>query len=341
MRKLLNTLYITTETAYLSLDGENIVVLIEDKDKFRLPFVNIENIVTFSYVGVSPALMGKCCELGIGLTFLKPSGKYLARVEGAKKGNVKLRMSQYFYANDEAFCLSFAINIVTAKLFNSRYSLERTLRDSVQNTVKVSDASKYIKDNLPKCYEFDNLEALRGFEGIIAKYYFSAIDEMILEQKDVFRMNDRSRRPPLDNVNCMLSYLYTILSYEIVSALETVGLDPYVGFYHKVRVGRHSLALDIVEELRAYLVDRLVLTLINTKQVTKGDFLKKEGGAVLMTDDCRKKLLSAWQERKKDIIRHPFIDEKIEIGLIPYVQAQLLARYIRGDIEEYPPFLCK
>ena len=343
MRKLLNTIYITNPNSYLSLDGENLVVLLENNEKFRLPFVNIENIVCFAYMGASPALMGKCCDNNVGLVFLRPTGQYLARIEGKTTGNVNLRMAQYKLSEDEDFCLQFAKNTVSSKIFNTRFSLERSIRDNQEktNTDALQEVSAYIKENMERVYDFNDLDQLRGFEGIIAKRYFEVFSDMILQQKRDFHITSRSKRPPLDSINCMLSYLYIILSFEIVSALETVGLDPYVGFFHKLRVGRQSLALDLVEELRAYLVDRLVLTLINTKQVSKKDFVKKEGGGVLMTDEFRRKLLGIWQERKRGIINHHTIDEKIEIGLIPYVQSQLLARHIRGDMEEYPPFICR
>ena len=343
MRKLLNTIYVTNPNSYLSLDGENLVVLLENDEKFRLPFVNIENIVCFAYMGASPALMGKCCDQNIGLVFLKPTGQYLARVEGKTTGNVNLRMQQYRLSEKVEFCLKFAKNTVAAKIFNTRFSLERSIRDNAEkiDTSRLKAVSAYIKENLDRGYDFEDIEQLRGFEGIIARRYFEVFSDMILKQKQDFDITSRSKRPPLDNVNCMLSYLYTILSFEIVSALESVGLDPYVGFYHKLRVGRRSLALDIVEELRAFFVDRLVITLINTGQITKKDFLKKEGGGILMTDECRKKLLGIWQERKREEINHPIIDEKIEIGLVPYVQSQLLARHIRGDMDEYPPFICR
>ncbi len=343
MRKLLNTLYVTTAKSYLSLDGENIVILLDEKEKFRMPFVNIENITCFSYMGASPALMGKCADNNIAINFLRPNGEYLARITGKTKGNVFLRKKQYTCSDDKEFCLNFSKNIIAAKIHNTRYTLERSIRDNKDKTdinglIKVS---QYIKDNYDRVFQFNDLDSLRGFEGLIAKNYFGVFNDMILQQKKYFNITDRNKRPPLDNVNCLLSYLYIILSLEIQSALETVGLDPYVGFMHSLRPGRGSLALDILEELRAYLVDRLVITMINLKQITEKDFLTKEGGGVLMTNEGRKCVLKGWQERKREIIKHPFIDEKIEIGLIPYVQAQLLARYLRGDMSEYPPFLCK
>jgi CRISPR-associated protein Cas1 len=343
MKKLLNSLYITTAHSYLSLDGENIVVLLEDNEKFRMPFVNIENIICFGYMGASPALMGKCADNNISLSFLKPNGEYLGRIVGKTKGNVLLRKRQYELSDDHEFCLEFSKNIIAAKLCNSRTTLERTIRDHADNidTACLKTASHYIADYLDRVYNFKDPDQLRGFEGNMARNYFGVFSDMILTQKKDFHMLERTKRPPLDFLNAMLSYLYTILSLEMRSALETVGLDPYVGFMHTLRPGRASLALDLMEELRAFMVDRVVITMINLKKVTKKDFFQKEGGGVLMTDDGRKKILKTWQERKKEIITHPFIKEKIEIGLIPYVQAQLLAKYLRDELPEYYPFLCK
>lgn len=343
MKKLLNSLYITTPKSYLSLDGENIVVLLEDNEKFRMPFVNIENIICFGYMGASPALMGKCSENGISISFLKPNGEYMGRIVGKTKGNVLLRKKQYNLSDNEDFCLNFSKGIISAKMCNSRSTLERTIRDNFEkiDTINLKTTSIYIANNVTRIYELDDFDQLRGFEGIIARNYFDVFSDMILIQKNDFMMNERSRRPPLDFLNCMLSYLYTILSLEMRSALETTGLDPYVGFMHALRPGRASLALDLMEELRAYMVDRLVITMINLKHIVKKDFVKKEGGGVLMTDEGRKKILKCWQERKKEIITHPFLKEKIEIGLIPYVQAQLLSKYLREELPEYYPFLIK
>lgn len=343
MRKLLNTLYITTPKSYLSLNGENVVVLLDDDEKFRIPFVNVEGIVCFGYMGASPALMGKCADNNVALCFLTPSGRFLARVSGKTKGSVYLRKKQYELYDDEGFCLNFAKDIVSAKIHNSRFTLEKTIRDNKDkiNVTGLEMVSSELKSASGQVYSFERVDELRGFEGVQAKQYFNVFDDMLLQQKSDFFFSERSKRPPLDNVNCLLSYIYTILSFEISSALETVGLDPYVGFYHKLRSGRASLAVDLIEELRSYMVDRFVISMINLKQLTKKEFTEKEGGAVLMTDDGRRKILTCWQERKKEIITHPVIKEKIEVGLIPYVQAQLLARFIRGDLEKYQPFLCK
>ena len=291
MRKLLNTLYITSPNSYLSLKDETIVILLDEDEKFRIPMLNVENIVCFGYMGASPALMGKCAENNIGLCFLKPNGEFLSRIVGKTKGSVFLRKKQYVLSEDNDFSLKFTQNIVSAKIFNQRFTLEKTIQDNKDkiDTEKLSKISFDLKNAIKKTYTFDNLKELRGFEGVCSKLYFSVFDDMILHQKEHFFFTERSKRPPLDNVNCMLSYLYTILSLEITSALETVGLDPYVGFYHMLRSGRASLAVDLVEEFRSYLVDRTVITMINLKQINHKDFVKKEGGAILMTDEGRKK----------------------------------------------------
>ena len=343
MRKLLNTLYITTPKSYLSLDGENLVVLLEEQEKFRIPFVNIEAIVCFGYMGASPALMGKCADDGVALSFLQPNGEFLAKIVGKTKGNIQLRLAQFYAYENEEQCLDFAKKIISAKLANTRFVLERAIRDNQDNwdVSGLEEVSTYLKGSIPRLQECGDILSLMGVEGVCAKQYFGVFGQMIVQQRRQFVITERNKRPPLDPVNCMLSYLYTILGLEIQSALETVGLDPALGFMHSTRSGRASLAQDLIEELRAILVDRTVLTLINLKQISEKDFVQKEGGAVLMTEDGRKKILSAWQEKKKEIITHPIIGEKIEIGLLPFVQAQLLSRYLRGDLDTYHPFLAK
>jgi len=343
MKKLLNVLYVTTPESYLSLDGENIVVQAEGSEKFRIPIHNIESIVCFGYLGASPALMGFCAEKNVGLCFLSPYGKFLARVSGKAYGNVLLRKKQFQSSDDENECLIIAKNCISGKLINSRVVIERGIRDHALrvNVKALEKASAYLKNGIIKLQSCKNLDDIRGIEGDCAKTYFGVFDELIVQQKDVFFMHDRNKRPPTDNLNAMLSFLYTILAHDVQSALESVGLDPYVGFLHRDRPGRASLALDIMEELRAFLVDRLVLSLINRKQITEKGFNAKESGGVLMDSDTRKEVLTAWQKRKQEEITHPFLDEKINIGLLPYVQALLLARYLRGDLDAYPPFLWK
>lgn len=343
MKKLLNTLYVTSENSYLGLDGENIVVYDDKKEIGRLPLHNLEGIVSFGYRGTSPALMGACVEKNISLCYLTPQGKFLARVTGKIKGNVVLRQQQFLSSRDEKISLDIAKNCILGKVYNARWILERTIRDHpMQIDVEaVKSSSVKLKEFLEYIQNANSIEQLRGYEGEAASIYFGVFDELILQQKKDFQFHGRNRRPPLDNVNAMLSFVYTLLNNQITSALEVVGLDPYVGFMHTDRPGRTSLSLDLIEELRAVMADRFVLSLINKKIVNGKNFTQKENGAVLMDFDTRKKLLSEWQNKKKEIITHPYLKEKIEWGMVPYVQAMLLARYLRGDLDAYPVFLWK
>lgn len=343
MKKLLNTLYVTSEDSYLSLDGENIVVLDKEREIGRLPLHNLEGIVSFGYRGTSPALMGACAERNISLCFVSPSGRFLARVTGRVKGNVVLRDKQYRTCMDEAASLEIAKNCITGKVHNARWVLERAVRDHGMqiDAEKVKRASLLLKDAALRIRTSESKDHLRGYEGEAASVYFGVFDEMILQQKKDFAFSGRNKRPPTDNMNAMLSFVYTLLTNNIAAALETVGLDPYVGVFHTERPGRVSLALDLIEELRPVLADRFVLSMVNKKIVQRGDFLKKENGAVLMKDDARRRFLTEWQNRKKETLTHPYLQEKVEWGMVPYVQAMLLARYLRGDLDEYPPFLWK
>lgn len=343
MKKLLNTLYVTSENSYLGLDGENIVVYDEQKEVGRLPLHNLEGIVSFGYRGTSPALMGACMERNISLCYLTPQGKFLARVTGKTRGNVVLREQQYISCKDKEISLGIAKNCISGKVYNARWVLERAIRDHAMQieAEHVRRASLQLKDTLELIQHVDSKEQLRGYEGEAASIYFSVFDELILQQKKDFLFQGRNRRPPLDNVNAMLSFVYTLLTNQIASALEVVGLDPYVGCLHTERPGRVSLALDLLEEFRAVYADRFVLSLINKKVVNKKNFIKKENGAVIMDDETRKKLLTEWQNKKKEVITHPFLKEKVEWGMVPYVQAMLLARYLRGDLDGYPVFLWK
>lgn len=343
MKKLLNTLYVTSENSYLSLDGENVVVL-EDKTEIgRVPLHNLEGIVSFGYRGTSPALMGACAEKNILLCYLTPQGKFLARVSGRIKGNVILRQQQYASQSDEKISLEIAKNCILGKVYNARWVLERGLRDHAlqMNTERVKSASACLKESLLRIQSCKSKDQLRGYEGESASIYFGVFDELILQQKKEFMFQGRNKRPPLDNVNALLSFVYTLLTNHITSALESVGLDPYVGYLHTDRPGRASLSLDLIEELRAILADRFVLTLINKKIVNGKNFSKKENGAVWMDDELRRKVLTEWQNKKKEIITHPYLKEKVEWGMVPYVQAMLLARYLRGDLDSYPVFLWK
>lgn len=343
MKKLLNTLYVTSENSYLSLDGENIVVFEEKAEVGRLPLHNLEGIVSFGYRGTSPALMGACAERNISLCYMTPQGKFLARVIGKTKGNVLLREQQYASSKNDEISLGIARSCIIGKVYNARWILERAVRDhSLQIDVdKVKNASNKLKNSLEYIQNCQSKEQLRGYEGEAAAVYFGVFNELILQQKKEFIFGERNRRPPLDNVNALLSFVYTLLTNSITSALESVGLDPYVGYLHTERPGRASLSLDLIEELRAVLADRFVLSLINKKMVNGKSFVRKENGAVLMNDEARRKILTEWQNKKKETLTHPYLQEKIEWGMVPDVQAMLLARYLRGDLDGYPVFLWK
>ena len=309
MKKLLNTLYVTSENSYLALDGENLVVYNEKKEVGRLPLHNLEGIVFFGYRGTSPALMGACAERNISLCYLTPQGKFLARVTGKVKGNVLLREQQYISCKDDEMSLAIAKNCITGKVYNARWVLERAIRDhEMQIDVEnVKKASLYLKESLQYIQNAESKDQLRGYEGEAASIYFGVFNELILQQKKEFNFQGRNKRPPQDNVNAMLSFVYTLLTNQITSALEVVGLDPYVGYLHTDRPGRVSLALDLIEELRSVYADRFVLSLINKRIVSGKNFSKKENGAVLMDDDLRKKLLTEWQNKKKEVITHPYL----------------------------------
>lgn len=343
MRKLLNTLYITSSDTYLSLDGENVVVLKSEEEMARIPLHNIESIVTFGYTGASPALMGACARNNIALSFMAQSGKFLARVTGEVRGNVTLRKAQYRLSECDEKSTAIAKNFIIGKVFNARWVVERATRDYPMrlDTDKLKKISFSLADALQEISKCGSLEELRGFEGEAASQYFSVFDDLILQQKECFYFNCRNKRPPLDNVNAMLSFVYTLLAHDAAAALETVGLDAYVGFLHRDRPGRVSLALDLMEELRSVYADRFVISLINKKVVNESGFTRKENGAVIMDEKTRKAVLTAWQTKKQEKITHPFLGEKMEWGLVPYAQAMLLARFIRGDLDEYPPFLWK
>lgn len=340
MRKLLNTLYVTTPEAYLSKDGLNVVVSVNQTEMFRIPIVNIESIVTFGYMGASPGLMKLCCDNNVSLAFLSPSGRYVGRLQGPVRGNVLLRNTQFRFSSDQSFALNLSKIFIGGKIQNYRNILRRYLRDygEHEDIVKASEALEMSKQQVFRCQTADQL---RGVEGDAANNYFAVLSHLIVNQKSDFIFQGRNRRPPKDAVNALLSFVYTLLANDIEAALETVGLDPYVGFLHTLRPGRPSLALDLMEEFRAYLGDRLVLSLINRKQITIKDFVKQGDEGIIMTDACRKEVLQTWQKRKKEIINHPYLNEKVSVGLLPYIQAMLLARYLRGDLDNYPVFLIR
>ncbi len=343
MRKLLNTLYVTIPDAYLACEGENILIKADDKIKFRVPVHNLEGIVCFTFTGASPKLMQLCCERGVSLSFLSEYGKFQARVSGKVSGNILLRKNQYRWTDNDEICVRLAQRFIAAKIMNCRAVLHRAVRDhpEVVDTALLVSIMKLISDLGKKIDKAKDLQTLRGLEGQAANLYFSGFDELILAQKFAFQMTGRNRRPPMDRVNALLSFFYTLLAHEVTAALESVGLDPQAGFLHRDRPGRASLALDIMEELRPHFADRMTLNLINRNQINGEGFVIKENGAVIMDDSTRKEVLTAWQKRKQEEITHPYLDEKVPLGLIPYIQAMLLARHIRGDIEDYPPFIWK
>lgn len=343
MRKLLNTLFILTEDSYLALENENVVVLNGEKKLGTFPLSILEGIICFSYKGASLALMGVCADKGIELSFMSPRGKFLARVCGENRGNVLLRKKQYRISDDPALSCQAARNMILGKVFNMRWILERAAREhAMRLDVKaIKDVSQQLAQQLKSIGNADDLDSLRGLEGEASARYYSVFNQLILNQKEDFVFEGRNRRPPLDNVNALLSFAYTILANNCASALESVGLDSYVGFMHRDRPGRYSLALDLMEELRGPLADRLVLSLINTRVIQPKHFRSQPDGAVLLNDDGRKVFLNYWQERKRDTITHPYLQEKIHWGLVPYVQALLLSRYLRGDLDGYPSFFWK
>ncbi|MBN1126957.1 MAG: type I-C CRISPR-associated endonuclease Cas1 [Sedimentisphaerales bacterium] len=341
MKQLLNTLFVTTQGAYLSKKGDTVEVRHEQETKLRVPIHNLGSIVCFGNITCSPFLMGLCGERNVTVSFLTERGRFLARVHGPVNGNVLLRKEQYRRSDNEVQVASMARVFVLAKIANTRIVLQRSLRDR-PDTTDGTEVQKVV-DALAGCLEGlkNKVDAntARGIEGRAANLYFSVFDHLITSEKESFYFKGRSRRPPTDNMNALLSFLYTLLVHDITSALEGVGLDPAVGFLHRDRPGRPSFALDLMEELRAYLADRLALSLVNRQQVKPGGFQKTESGAVTMDDPTRKEVLMAWQKRKQETITHPFLQEKIEIGLLPHIQAMLVARYLRGDLDGYPPFL--
>lgn len=343
MKKLLNTLYVSTQGAYLSKEGESVLVNIEKKTRLRLPVHTLGGIVCFGNVGCSPFLLSHCAKNSVGVSFLTEYGRFLASVIGPQSGNVMLRREQYRRADDPELGADSVRFIITAKIANCRTVLRRALRDhsGKDGSEELQTAVIRLSGILKNLDRYVSVDELRGAEGDAARTYFSVFNHLITSQKDGFRFEQRNRRPPQDPVNALLSFVYTLLTHDVRSALEAVGLDPQVGTLHRDRPGRPGLALDLMEELRPVLADRLVLNMINLKKVKSSDFTTDAGGAVRMTDDARKTVLKTWQERKKDEITHPYLEEKIHLGLLPHAQALLFVRYLRNDIDGYPPFLWK
>jgi CRISPR-associated protein Cas1 len=340
VRKLLNTLYVTSQGSYIHKEGETIIVEREQQKVLQLPVHTLGGIVCFGNVLCSPFLLGFCAEHDISISFLTEYGSFLASVRGPVSGNVLLRREQYRIADNSEKSAKIAANIVTGKLMNSRLVMNRAIRDHGDkiDIATIRRASSSIYRLIEELALAVDLDEIRGIEGMAASEYFAVFNQLIVDQKEDFVFNERNRRPPLDPVNALLSFIYTLLVHDVRSALETVGLDPTVGFLHRDRPGRPGLALDLMEEFRPVIADRLVLSLINRRQVAPNGFKKAESGAVVMDDSTRKTVLVEYQNRKQDEIFHPYIEEKIPLGLLFFVQANLMARFIRGDIDGYPPF---
>ena len=343
MQRFLNTLYITTQKSYLHKKGDAIEVIVEDKVKASIPMITLDSIVCFGNISVSPFLLGAAPEHNITISFLSETGKYLARVQGPVAGNVLLRKAQYRVSDDKLKSAQVAKYFITGKIANQKTILQRAIRDHKDkvDSKKIESAIQVLNRNLDKIEHETDLDKLRGIEGDSAEAYFSVFDELIISQKNGFRFEGRNRRPPLDNVNAMLSYVYTLLYHDMISALEVVGLDPAVGFMHRDRPGRLSLALDLMEEFRAFFADRLILSLINLKEVAPEHFEKSASGAVIMNEAARKTVIAAYQKKKEAVVNHPYVEKRMHLAILFHTQARLLARFLRGDIDGYPVYIWK
>lgn len=342
MKRHLNTLFVMTQGAYVHRDNDNVVVSIEREERMRLPIHTLGSIVCFGNIMCSPFLLGHCADNRVSVAFLTENGRFLARVEGSTKGNVLLRREQYRQADDDRRTASIAGQIVLAKVANAANQIRRFVRDhSPEGDSEMEHALKTLRTVAAKIEQIDDVDMIRGYEGEAAKAYFGVFDRFIVGDRNAFRFEKRSRRPPMDRVNALLSFLYTIVLHDVQSALETVGLDPAVGYLHRDRPGRPGLALDIMEEFRPWLADRVALNLINRNQLTASDFDVVESGAVMLNDNGRKTLLTTYQNRKQEEVTHPYLDEKVTVGTLFFVQALLFARFIRGDIDAYPAYIPK
>lgn len=343
MQRFLNTLYITTQKTYLHRKGDTVEIIINDEVKKSIPMINLDSIVCFGNIRVSPFLLGSAPEHNITISFLSETGQFLARVQGPVAGNVLLRKAQYRVSDDKEKSAKVAKYFITGKIANQKTVLQRAIRDHKDkvNVEKVQKAILVLDRNLSKIETETDLDKLRGIEGDSAETYFSVFDELITSQKDDFKFEGRNRRPPLDNVNAMLSYVYTLLYHDMISACEVVGLDPAVGFMHRDRPGRLSLALDLMEEFRSFFADRLVLSLINRGEITAEQFEKTSSGAVNMSDSARKTIINAYQKKKETVLNHPYVEKKMHLAILFQIQARLLARFLRGDIDGYPVYIWK
>lgn len=343
MQRFLNTLYVTTQKTYLHKKGEAVEVIVDDEVKASIPMINLDSIVCFGNIYVSPFLLGSAPEHNITISFLSESGRFLARVQGPVAGNVLLRKAQYRVSNDKEKSAQVAKFFITGKIANQKTVLQRAVRDHKEkiDVNRIQSAILSLNRNIEKIERETDLDRLRGIEGDSAETYFSVFDELITSQKDDFKFAGRNRRPPLDNVNAMLSYVYTLLYHDMISALEVVGLDPAVGFMHRDRPGRLSLALDLMEEFRSFFADRLVLSLINRNEISGNQFETSASGAVIMNESARKKLITAYQDKKKSVLNHPYVEKKMHLAILFQTQARLLARFLRGDIDGYPVYIWK
>lgn len=343
MKKHDNTLYVTSQGAYLACEGSTVLVRVEKQTRMRVPIHNLGGVVCFGNVGCSPFVMGLCGRQGVGLSFHTTNGRFLARVLGPQSGNVLLRRAQHRMTSDPAAAADFARNIIAAKIANARTVLQRAQRDHFEGarSPEIDGAVRRLGNLLRELEQPMPLDRVRGMEGEAARWYFSAFDNLILHEKDAFYFRERSRRPPRDNINALLSFSYALLTNDVAAACQSIGLDPQMGFLHSDRAGRPSLALDLVEELRPMIADRLTLSLVNRQQVEARGFVKSESGGVEMDDATRRAILVGYQKRKDEEILHPFLKEKVTVGLLPYVQARLLARWLRGELDAYPPFFWK
>lgn len=343
MRQHLNTLFVTTQGAYLAKDGEAVDVRVDRESRLRVPAINLGGIVCFGQISASPALMAMCAEAGIALTFLTEHGRFLARVSGFTSGNVLLRREQYRRADDRAASCAMARTFIAAKIANGRTVLLRAVRDhpGAPGRLALEDAAARLARDAMRARAAEDLDWVRGVEGDSASTYFAVFDHLLTAQREGFAFRGRSRRPPLDPMNALLSFLYAMLAHDARAACEASGLDAAVGFLHRDRPGRPGLALDLMEELRPFLADRLALSLVNRQQVRADGFRTAEGGGVVMDDATRKVVLTAYQERKRETLLHSFLGEKITLGLLIHMQARLLARHLRGDLDAYPSFIWK
>ncbi len=343
MRRMLNTIYVTSEDAWLRKDGANLVVEVDGAERGRAPLHMLEGVVSFGRPGASPALLAACAEAGVTISHLDPNGRFLARMEGPRTGNVLVRRAQFRLADDPGRTVPIVRGIVAAKAANQRTVILRAMRDHGEDigegVAALRSAEARLADIARRTLAAGDVDTLRGLEGEAANVYFGNFGRLVRTPGDTFAFLHRSRRPPLDRINALLSFLYAMLGHDCRSALEAHGLDPQVGFLHTDRPGRASLALDLMEELRPVLADRLALSLINRRQLVADDFIMEEAGGVRLTDDARKRVLVAWQERKRDELRHPFLDQAVPLGLVAHIQAQLLARHLRGDLDGYPGFI--